>query len=95
MVDRLINLNVNTSLFLFGARGTGKSTLVKNFFLADQNSLTEKRSEYINLLLDSEFYQLSRYPDSLISRVRALSAYIEWVIIDEIQRIPKLLNVVH
>ena len=38
---------------------------------------------------------LSQNPDSLIDRANALAPSIEWIILNEVQRIPTLLNIVH
>jgi len=73
------------SLFLWGARQTGKSTLLKILF---PNAL------YFDLLISSEYKRLSAKPDILRETVLAnLNA--QPVVIDEIQRIPDLLNEVH
>jgi predicted AAA+ superfamily ATPase len=73
------------SAFLWGARQTGKSTLLKQLF---PNSL------YFDLLLTNEYERLLRNPSYLRERT-ILSNNSEPIIIDEIQRIPELLNEVH
>lgn len=87
MLKRLINLSKTHSFFLFGARGTGKTQLLKSQF--------SKNSLYIDLLnLDTEAkYQLD--PELLYKTLSAVSDEIKYVIIDEIQKVPKLLDVVH
>src|SRR3989338_1328840 len=88
MKKRLINLPDDQSFFLFGARGTGKSTLLKHHY-HKQHSWT------IDLLdLDQESNYLKN-PQSLKAEVLALSDEVTHVIIDEVQKIPALLNVVH
>jgi predicted AAA+ superfamily ATPase len=87
MLLRLLNLPQNNSFFLFGARGTGKSTLTKKTF--------HKRAFYINLLLASEEDRYARNPDTLAAEVIALPPHITHIIIDEVQKIPKLLDIVH
>lgn len=88
MVNRLIHLPHNNSFFLFGARGTGKTHLLKEHF-------KKIPSLYLDLL-DPEMHQtLSLRPTSLRERLAALPASTKWVIIDEIQKIPTLLDVVH
>jgi len=73
------------SIFFWGARQTGKSTLLKTLY---PDALT------FDLLLSREYERLSKTPDILRETVLAdLNA--DLVIIDEIQRIPSLLNEVH
>ena len=71
------------SCFLFGPRQTGKSTLIRRQF--------EGCPTY-NLLDQALFVRLSRNP-ALIRE--ALTAETTLVVIDEIQRMPALLNEVH
>ncbi|MDR3251913.1 MAG: DUF4143 domain-containing protein [Tannerella sp.] len=73
------------SLFLWGARQTGKSTLLKTLF---PNAL------WFDLLISREFKRLTAKPDILRETVLA-NLNVMPVIIDEIQRIPELLNEVH
>jgi uncharacterized protein len=73
------------SFFLFGPRGTGKSTWLQDQFKPD---LT------IDLLRSDEFLQLSADPSQLRHRVEALPANSK-VVIDEIQKLPILLDEVH
>lgn len=54
-----------------------------------------KKSLYINLLLSSEETQYGRNPDRLIDIVTALPKDTTHVIIDEVQKLPKLLDIVH
>ncbi len=83
MVKRIINLPKIHSFFLFGARGTGKTHLLKLLYPRD--------SLYIDLLnLDTEArYQLN--PESLYKELSALPASVKTVIIDEIQKVPKVI----
>ena len=73
------------SLFLWGARQTGKSTLLKSLY---------KDSLYFDLLLSDEFERLQRNPSILREMVIADPGR-QPVIIDEIQLIPALLNEVN
>ena len=75
----------NESIFLWGARQTGKSTLLKSLF---PNAL------YFDLLLSSEYKRLMEKPNILRETVLA-NLNTQPVIIDEIQRIPELLNEIH
>lgn len=72
----------------FGPRGSGKTTLLKKLpWFA--NSL------YINLLKATEEQRFVRHPDSLEAIVAALPSTIKHIIIDEVQKVPKLLDIVH
>jgi predicted AAA+ superfamily ATPase len=75
----------NHSLFLWGARQTGKSTLLKALF---PNAL------WFDLLQSDLYERLSKNPAILRETILAKTES-ETVIIDEIQRIPELLNEVH
>ena len=88
MFNRLIKFPQNSSFFLFGARSTGKTHLLKQRFkLSD--------SLYIDLLDPEANETYSLRPKTLVEQLAALPEKIEWVIIDEIQKIPKLLDLVH
>lgn len=90
MIHRQFKPPKSQSFFLFGARGTGKSTLLRSFFdLADNKNL------YLDLLDPSVEKALSTHPERLLEMMAALKKAPEWIIIDEIQKIPKLLDVVH
>lgn len=87
MLKRLLDLNKfikRKSIFLLGPRQSGKSTLLKNTF---------PNAKIINLLKNSEFLRYQREPDLLIQEYEQLKK--ELIIIDEIQRLPELLNNVH
>ena len=87
-INRLLDLNdllKKKSFFLFGPRSTGKSTLVKEQLL---------NSTGIIDLLDSRlFLRLSSAPHEIEEIIDAQEANL--VVVDEIQRIPELLNEVH
>jgi predicted AAA+ superfamily ATPase len=89
MFKRDINLTKSKSYFLFGPRQTGKSTFVK--------SLLSPQDLYIDLLPQRNFLSYAKNP----GRVREeILAHLETnadplVIIDEIQKIPSLLDEVH
>ena len=88
MITRLLNLPDDESFFLFGARGVGKTTLIKNLPWFS-NSL------YINLLKQTEERRFSKNPDELLSIVQLLPQKITHIIIDEVQKLPVLLDLVH
>lgn len=72
---------------MFGPRGVGKSTLI-------QDQLKSSGVHTIDLLLDEVETRYKKNPDLLIADVKALKTK-EWIIIDEVQKIPKLLDLVH
>ncbi|MEK7270632.1 MAG: AAA family ATPase [Planctomycetota bacterium] len=74
-----------TSFFLFGPRGTGKSTWVRSLF---------PDALYIDLLREDVRFEYLGRPERFDARVEALPAG-STVIVDEIQRAPELLNSVH
>ena len=88
MIARLCKPLLSRSFFLFGARGTGKTTLLKQLFPQDA-------ALRINLLLPSDYDEFAISPETLIARVKALPASCKWVVIDEVQKLPRLLDVVH
>ena len=88
MFHRSINIPKNRSFFLFGARGTGKSTLLRESF-DSSTTLT------INLLDLATETRLSRSPDLFEREILALPQYFKHVVVDEIQKIPRLLDSVH
>lgn len=73
---------------MFGARGTGKTTFLKEEILSE-NSL------YIDLLVAENFRNYTRDPDLLSQKLTHGKEAIDWVIVDEVQRVPALLDVVH
>ncbi len=73
------------SFFLFGPRGTGKSTLLHKHF---PNAL------WIDLLQPDLLRSYSARPERLVD-VIAASPQKKVIVIDEVQRVPSLLSVVH
>ncbi|MBI4860990.1 MAG: ATP-binding protein [Candidatus Riflebacteria bacterium] len=76
------------SFFLFGPRGTGKSTLLRQLF-------SDRETLWIDLLNPEEEDRLARRPMELSERIGATRPHPEWVVIDEVQKAPRLLDVVH
>lgn len=74
-----------TSFFLFGPRGTGKSTYVKERF---------EQALFIDLLDPEVFRQFSANPERLRERLLAEPKK-RTIVIDEIQKIPDLLGLIH
>jgi predicted AAA+ superfamily ATPase len=87
MFQRYCNLSESNSFFLFGARGTGKTTL-----LSQQEFL--KNSTRIDLLDPNEESRFSLQPKILSEIASSLKAG-DWIVIDEVQKVPKLLDLVH
>jgi len=83
-IDRFFE-SPHQSFFLFGPRGTGKSTLVRQRF---------PDALYLDLLDPERVRLLSARPERLRELVEA-QAPSRRVVIDEIQRVPGLLMVVH
>lgn len=87
MYKRIIQLSSEDSFFLFGARGTGKSTLLEHTQFLNKALIFD----LLNQDLEQEF---SLRPQLLYERCAHLSKG-DWVVIDEVQKIPELLDVVH
>lgn len=87
MLQRILNLKdeIDSSIFLFGARQTGKSTILRQQF---------PQSIYIDLLDNSVKERYRRRP-SLLYEALMEKAEGTLVIIDEIPEVPDLLNEVH
>lgn len=77
-------LQANYSFFLFGPRGTGKTTWLK---------ARVPDGIYVDLLDQETFFFLVQNPHALESMIP--KGFEGWVIIDEVQKIPALLNEVH
>lgn len=73
------------SFFLFGPRGTGKTTWLRQV-LPD--------ALWFDLLRTSVLLDLSQRPDMFRQQVEALPRG-RWVVVDEVQRMPSLLHEVH
>jgi predicted AAA+ superfamily ATPase len=87
MFNRSLNLTQvlkRKSVFLFGPRQTGKSTLLRHQF---------KELQSINLLNEKTYSEYVTRPGLFFERLATLQN--SSIIIDEIQRIPSLLNEVH
>ena len=87
MFPRLLKLPKKHHAFLFGARNTGKSTLLTEIY-------QPLGAYYFDLLdLDLE-YQLQIRPNAFYDMVKALPSHYQYILVDEIQKIPELLNVI-
>ena len=79
-------VKIETSAFLLGPRGTGKSTWIQENYKAN--------TVVYDLLNTTELIRLSRDPSLLYQETAHLPPD-AWVIVDEIQKVPALLNEVH
>ena len=84
MLNRILELP-KRSFFLFGVRGSGKSTWVRQVL---------PTATYIDLLDEPRYLELLSNPGSFRLAVQAESDK-EWIVVDEVQRIPSLLNEIH
>lgn len=86
MYKRLLGIDQNSqhSYLVLGARGTGKTTWVKQAF---------PEARYIDLLDQTVYLELIASPGR-IKQFFPKDPH-QWIIIDEIQKIPMLLNEVH
>ena len=89
MIKRIISLPPKLSFFLLGPRQTGKSTLI--------DSLFSTRAWKVDLLLSDSFFAYSKDPALFRKEVLAKLSreQLTTIVIDEIQRVPELLNEVH
>ena len=92
MYHRNCNPLKNISFLLLGARGTGKTWLLEQEF-------REGALLWANLLENRDFLKYQSQPELLRQEVEAAlkknTPGKEWVVIDEIQRVPQLLNEAH
>lgn len=88
MLNRLLKLPQKQNFFVFGARGCGKSTLLEAYF-------SSETTLFLSLLDPLTEDRFSRNPGELKSMIEALAPKITHVVIDEIQKQPRLLDVVH
>lgn len=84
MYERIFHPHGDKSFFLFGPRGSGKTTWLKKNF---------KSAVYIDLLEAKNFNDLLAFPGRLEKFIPP--NFKDWVILDEVQRVPALLNEVH
>jgi uncharacterized protein len=86
MFNRILKLPLEShqSIFLFGPRGTGKTSWLKSHL---------PQALYLDLLDFNLYNSLSTNPGRLENLIP--KNYQDWIIIDEVQRVPELLNEVH
>lgn len=75
-----------SSAFLWGPRQTGKSTLLRQLF---------PEALKFDLLLSDQYFRMNKQPSILREEILAIRGKRRTVIIDEIQKIPALLDEVH
>ena len=73
------------SFFLFGPRGTGKTTWLRQML---------PKALWFDLLRTQTFLDLSQRPDVFRQQVEAMRRG-SWIVVDEVQRAPALLHEVH
>lgn len=88
MINRVVTPLKNRSFFIFGARGTGKSTFLREYFKTE-NVL------WIDLLQSQMEDNYQRRPQMLSEQLTDNPSPPKWIVIDEVQKIPKLLDQVH
>lgn len=74
-----------SSFFLFGPRGTGKSTLIRNLY---------KDALWLDFLKPQTLRTYAARPEALYDLLAANKS-IKSIVIDEIQKVPEVLSVVH
>ncbi|MBC6414794.1 MAG: ATP-binding protein [Bdellovibrionales bacterium] len=87
MIKRIAKLSVSHSFFILGPRGSGKSTLIRERFLSNE-------SLYIDLL-DPAIEDRYRLNLNLLKQELEGNTQIKRVIIDEVQKLPRILDLVH
>ena len=88
MLERRLSLPASgkETFFLWGARQTGKSTLLRRSY---------PDAIWIDLLKAEEFRRYLEHPEWLRQEILPLEHASKFVVIDEVQKIPKLLDEVH
>src|SRR5690348_16508790 len=89
MYHRICNPLLSRSFFLFGPRATGKSSLLKEIFSKDPSVF------WVNLLNSDIYRKLLSRPNLLREWIESATPSPQWVVCDEIQKIPTLLDQIH
>ena len=87
MIPRFLKgpiLSTKKSVMLLGPRQVGKSTLTKAL----------KPDLIVQLALESSFQEHAKDPDLIVRQVSALKNGRNLIVIDEVQRLPSILNTV-
>ena len=85
-IRRLAQLSPSNSFFILGPRGSGKSTLIKQGY--------SKNCLYIDLL-DPKIEDDYRINPRLLAQELKGNPQLKRVVIDEVQKLPRILNLVH
>jgi predicted AAA+ superfamily ATPase len=93
MYSRLLNIPKTQSFFLFGARSTGKSTWLQQLF-------DEEQHLWVDLTNPDVERRYARRPGILLEEWKTKAARSPkgakpWIVVDEVQRIPAVLDVAH
>lgn len=88
MIHRILEPSKNSSFFLFGARGTGKSTFLHHQFKM-------KNPWFLDLLDPQVEDYYARAPKRIEQELRALKKRPDWIVVDEVQKVPRLLDMIH
>ena len=81
----MTNLSKSETFFLWGPRQAGKTSLLKMVF---------PDVPWIDLLKTEEFRRYTEYPERLREEIAA-DKDVSFIVIDEVQKVPELLNEVH
>ncbi|MBI4404370.1 MAG: ATP-binding protein, partial [Deltaproteobacteria bacterium] len=73
---------------MFGARGVGKTTFIESFF-------SKVKILFYDLLDPEVEDRFILAPNEFAEEIDQKLGQVEWVVVDEIQKCPKLLNIVH
>jgi len=88
MISRHLQPTTARSFFLFGARGTGKTTFLRAWF-------ENRQVLWIDLLRPEVEDRYARHPALLAEQLADAARQPDFVVIDEVQKVPRLLDVVH
>jgi len=88
MIPRILRIPKNHSFFLFGPRGVGKTTLLGS-------TLPQEQTFTLDLLDYETVMRLQRRPQEFPEILAALPEQVRWIFIDEMQKLPQLLDEVH
>jgi predicted AAA+ superfamily ATPase len=88
MVQRTLKLSKTQSFFLFGARGTGKSSLL------EATPHLAAAPLIIDFLVSDVEEKYILNPMALFEEASLLPKN-SWIVIDEVQKVPKILDVIH